>query len=494
MSGLGGSDERDRGLRAVRRVREVRERDGRLGLRIAMAEEQEHTERLVALQRRRGEASPPGTTATAAFLASRQSMLALSAAVAEAEAELAPARRITVAARERWQQDSAALATVDSLLDRRAAKRRRGGRPGRGAPDGRDRHAAVAARKERDVTVTDVASRIAQIQGALGLLAPPASQGGDAFAASLKEAAGAQRTGDARGIGGGTRVSGAEGVRGGGEGGGGGGSLAAGREIVAEAKKHLGIPYVWGGTDLSQGVDCSGLVQSVYAKFGYDLPRVSSDQARAGRPVASMAQAQPGDLIAWDNSSRNNGADHIAIYAGNGKMIEAPRTGLNVRLIDVPTTPDMIRRIVPESAPAAPARAEAAGGGGQVGAGTPFANLFNKASAKYGVDGPLLAAIAKQESAYDPRAVSHAGAQGLMQLMPATARGLGVRDSFDPAQAVDGAARLMRDLLDRFDSTRLALAAYNAGPGAVLRYDGIPPYQETQHYVKTIMADLNGRR
>ena len=71
-------------------------------------------------------------------------------------------------------------------------------------------------------------------------------------------------------------------------------------------------------------------------------------QAAAGRPVASMAQAQPGDLIAWDNSSRNNGVDHIAIYIGGGKMIEAPRTGLNVRIIDVPSTPDVIRRILPE--------------------------------------------------------------------------------------------------------------------------------------------------
>jgi cell wall-associated NlpC family hydrolase len=119
--------------------------------------------------------------------------------------------------------------------------------------------------------------------------------------------------------------------------------------VVDEAKKYLGLPYVWGGTSISKGVDCSGLVQSVYKSLGYDLPRLSADQARSGRPIASMADAQPGDLIAWNNSSRNDGADHIAIYVGNGKMIEAPRTGLDVRLVDVPSTPDYIRRILPDS-------------------------------------------------------------------------------------------------------------------------------------------------
>lgn len=119
--------------------------------------------------------------------------------------------------------------------------------------------------------------------------------------------------------------------------------------VVAEAKKYLGLPYVWGGTSMTKGVDCSGLVQSVYKSLGYTLPRLSADQARSGRPIASMADARPGDLIAWNNSSRNNGADHIAIYVGNGKMIEAPRTGLKVRLVDVPSTPDYIRRILPDS-------------------------------------------------------------------------------------------------------------------------------------------------
>ena len=120
----------------------------------------------------------------------------------------------------------------------------------------------------------------------------------------------------------------------------------------------------------------------------------------------------------------------------------------------------------------------------------PYADLFNNAGAKYGVSPALLSAVAKAESNYDPRAVSPAGAQGLMQLMPGTARGLGVANSFDPAQAVDGAARMLRDLIHRFGRTDLALAGYNAGPGAVMKYHGIPPYQETQNYVRKIMTSL----
>jgi soluble lytic murein transglycosylase-like protein len=214
--------------------------------------------------------------------------------------------------------------------------------------------------------------------------------------------------------------------------------------------------------------------------------------------VASLSEARPGDLLAWDNSSRNNGADHIAIYIGGGKMVEAPRTGLDIRVVDVPTTPDYIRRVAPSYA--APAAVPGLDGTGALGGApsalpgdVPFRTLFEDAGRRHGVDPLLLSAVARQESGFDPRAVSHAGAQGLMQLMPGTAAGLGVTDSFDPGQAVDGAARLLRQLLDRFDGRLdLALAGYNAGPGAVDRYDGVPPYPETRNYVRSVMAMVQG--
>ncbi|WGX97843.1 transglycosylase SLT domain-containing protein [Nocardioides sp. L-11A] len=311
------------------------------------------------------------------------------------------------------------------------------------------------------MSIENVTARISELQARLAQFAPARVSGsGSGFATELA----------------GARVATTGAASGG---------TVSGADVVAEARKYLGLPYVWGGTDPTKGMDCSGLVQVVYKSLGYDLPRVSYQQAASGRPVADLAQAQPGDLLAWDNSSRNNGVDHIAIYIGDGKMIEAPRTGLDIRVVDVPSTPDVIRRIIDQpaagTAGTAPVSARAA-------TGTPYADLIDAAAARTGVPGSLIAAVARQESGFDPRAVSSAGAQGLMQLMPGTARGLGVTDPFDPAQAIDGGARLLRSLLDRFGRTELALAAYNAGPGAVSRYGGIPPYRETQNYVRTVMA------
>ena len=131
----------------------------------------------------------------------------------------------------------------------------------------------------------------------------------------------------------------------------------------------------------------------------------------------------------------------------------------------------------------------AATAGGSV-SGVPYADLFNAAGAKYGVSPKLLAAVAKVESGYNPQAVSKAGARGLMQIMPGTAAGLGVANAFDPAQAVEGAAKLLSANLKEFGSLDLALAAYNAGGGAVKKYGGIPPYKETQAYVPKVKAAL----
>ncbi|MGY1772925.1 transglycosylase SLT domain-containing protein [Blastococcus sp. SYSU D00813] len=262
----------------------------------------------------------------------------------------------------------------------------------------------------------------------------------------------------------------------------GSGTGTAGASVVEAARRYLGVPYAWGGTDPASGLDCSGLVQRVYEDLGIDLPRTSAQQATAGTPVASLAEARPGDLVFFDHSSSRSGIDHVGIYIGDGKMIAAPQAGDVVRVQDV-GNPALIRRVLPDTPAAAPVATATSGGG--LG-GVPYSDLFTAAGARHGVDPALLAAVARTESGFDPSAVSAAGATGLMQFMPATARGLGV-DPSDPASAIDGAARYLRQLTDQFGSTSLALAAYNAGPGTVSRYGGIPPYGETQSYVSKVL-------
>ncbi len=115
--------------------------------------------------------------------------------------------------------------------------------------------------------------------------------------------------------------------------------------------------------------------------------------------------------------------------------------------------------------------------------------IFQKAAKQYDVPVSLLKAIGKAESNFNPEAVSSAGAQGVMQLMPATAQSLGVTNPFDAEQNIMGGAKYIKQMLDRYDGdVKLALAAYNAGSGNVAKYGGIPPFAETQNYVKKVMA------
>ncbi len=116
--------------------------------------------------------------------------------------------------------------------------------------------------------------------------------------------------------------------------------------------------------------------------------------------------------------------------------------------------------------------------------------MITQISQKHGVDDKLVKALIKQESGFNPRAKSKAGAMGLMQLMPATASSLGVKDPFNAVQNVEGGVKYLKSMLNKYNgNTILALAAYNAGPGAVDKYDGVPPYAETQNYVKNVLAN-----
>jgi soluble lytic murein transglycosylase-like protein len=144
-----------------------------------------------------------------------------------------------------------------------------------------------------------------------------------------------------------------------------------------------------------------------------------------------------------------------------------------------PANTSFAQALTAAQSPAAPG-----GSGGPV----PFGAEIDAAAARYGIDPALLKGLIRQESGFDARAQSPAGALGLTQLMPSTAASLGV-DPLDPAQAIDGGARYLRQQLDRFGGDPAkALAAYNAGPGAVAKFGGVPPYAETQSYVQRVLA------
>ena len=281
------------------------------------------------------------------------------------------------------------------------------------------------------------------------------------------------------------------------------GTGAAGRTVLDTALLGLGRR--------SPATDSAASVAEVYRRLGVVLPPTAEEQATMGVAVAGLASARSGDLVVLGDSS-----PQVGIYAGRGRVVLAPADGGPVRMQDIDSTVTAIRRIVSEAGgptPAAsvgsatvgagtgaaaatgfgpgPAAASPLAAPGQAPSGTgwagvPHRQLFEQAGAAHGIDPAVLAAVAQVESGFDTRAVSRAGAQGLMQFMPRTAAGLGV-DPLDPASAIPGAARYLRSGLDRFGSLELALAAYNAGPGAVQRHGGVPPFRETQNYVRKVL-------
>jgi peptidoglycan DL-endopeptidase CwlO len=251
--------------------------------------------------------------------------------------------------------------------------------------------------------------------------------------------------------------------------------------VISLAASLEGTPYVWGGSSTS-GFDCSGLVQYVYGQSGVTLPRTSQEQATVGSPVASLSQAQPGDLLFFAGSDGTaSSPGHVGIYVGNGQMIDAPYTGTVVQQQPVDAAAVVgIRRVLPDVATSSVVM-------GQVTVPAQYVTPIETAAAANGIPASLLAALVSQESGFNPSAVSSAGAQGIAQIMPSTAAGMGV-NPLDANQSINAAAQLLGSYSARFGSYANALAAYNAGPNAVQRYGGVPPYPETQAYVPAVLS------
>ena len=199
-------------------------------------------------------------------------------------------------------------------------------------------------------------------------------------------------------------------------------------------------------------------VEQLQALMGVSSPAAPASATATPPPSTASTAAGPGDFAA--RLASVTGAD--AVTGPGPTTSAAPATG-------------------------ASATSGTTGSASGAGAPTPFATEIDAAARGYGVDAALLRGLIRQESNFHPNAVSPAGARGLTQLMPGTAAALGV-DPSNPAQAIEGGAKYLRQQLDRFGGDEAkALAAYNAGPGAVQRYGGVPPYAETQAYVQRVM-------
>jgi len=182
-------------------------------------------------------------------------------------------------------------------------------------------------------------------------------------------------------------------------------------------------------------------------------------------------------------SHRVEGDRIIVLLRGGGEMAFDRSVIVNVAPDEVPYPEDMAAAQTPDALPEVDA-------GGLV-ENTAYDPIIERASNRHGVDARLVKAVIQVESGFQPRARSHKGAMGLMQLMPQTARQYKARNLYDPASNIEAGTRHLKNLLGEFEqSLPLALAAYNAGEAAVRRFDGIPPYAETRTYVARILGLL----
>ncbi len=188
--------------------------------------------------------------------------------------------------------------------------------------------------------------------------------------------------------------------------------------------------------------------------------------------ASELAVLQNGSSIRYEHREVIGSATRLYTSATNDEYVDIPTSQIDHFETDF--TP------APQSSAATPASLDA---------------VVSHASEQTQLDPDLIASVIRAESGFNPHAVSHKGAQGLMQLMPQTASNLGVTNPFDPSANVEGGSRYLRELLDRYNSNLVkALAAYNAGPQRVAQYNGVPPYRETQVYVARIVRDFNRKK
>jgi soluble lytic murein transglycosylase-like protein len=211
----------------------------------------------------------------------------------------------------------------------------------------------------------------------------------------------------------------------------------------------------------------------------------------AGLTAASQAAARVAELqtlIQTVETGGKSGKGSFGAALAEATAVEGGATALGeATALSTPTTSPL-----PTTATTASTSPTAFAAGEETGS-VPFASTIEAACAKYGLNPNLLAGLIEQESHFDPTVGSAAGAQGLTELMPETASSLGVTDPHDPTQSIEGGARLLSEKLKEFGgNTELALAAYNAGSGAVQQYNGIPPYPETEQYVQKVLGYASG--
>lgn len=232
---------------------------------------------------------------------------------------------------------------------------------------------------------------------------------------------------------------------------------------------------VGGVAQSTAGIAAAGQMANAAAGLGPDAGGVGA----ASQAAARVAQLQSMIQAVETGSAKGSFGAALAEATAAGSPA-SPALGEATALTPTSTAP---------TTTPVPATAATGPGNGTV----PFQSLIEESCARYGVDPALLAGLIEQESHFDPTVGSSAGAQGLTELMPETAAGLGVTDPHDPAQSIDAGARLLSEKLAEFGGdTELALAAYNAGSGAVQQYHGIPPYPETQEYVKKVLGYAAG--